>query len=156
MGRGAQTQHQPQQLQHFNPRPKAAKLLFCTETSHGKCYSDHSFDYDTTGAWEVSCEEKKSLSSQTSKMFKVLLIHIQATFFFFFFLSPPENCSPVRRRDQQCNKRRSFQVQIHLEIITKTKMLGSALCPREKLFAAAQYRAQLPLKPRVSTCLQGM
>lgn len=83
MGKGAQSQNQPQQLQHSNPILSTAKLMFCTETSHGKCYSG--FDYDGDMGWKYAeyhlgkCKGKKSLSSQTSKIFKVLLIHIWTT-----------------------------------------------------------------------------
>lgn len=118
-------------------------------------------ELSTIWAWETSCKGKKNLSSQTSNMFNVLLIHIQTT-----SLLPRKtqqnkhqennNSSPVRRRDQQNNKRRIFQVNNHLEIAAKTKLLGCAVCPREKLFAAASHRAQLPPKPGVRTCLQGM
>lgn len=46
MEKGAQTQHYHQYLVHFSPELKAAKFVLCIGGSHGKCYSDHSFDYN--------------------------------------------------------------------------------------------------------------
>lgn len=45
-GEGSPDSALPSVVAAFSPKLKAAKFVFCTGSSHGKCYSDHSFDYN--------------------------------------------------------------------------------------------------------------